>query len=148
MNCSIKHPFFSILIPVFNGEQLIAQCIESALSQTFSNFELLICNDASTDNTLEILEQYAEKDKRIRILRHETNQRALIARNDLIRAAKGKYCIFADADDILSTDFLEYAEKILKRKHYDIIRFLNCGKPVRYDKHRADVHHFVKRVLN
>ena len=93
------------------------------MAQTFHSFELLICDDASTDNTLEILEQYAEKDKRIRILRHETNQRALIARNDLVRAAKGKYCIFADADDYILPSFFETAAENLKKKHYDIIQY-------------------------
>lgn len=118
-----KQPFFSVLIPVFNGEAFVAECINSILTQSFVDFELLICDDASTDKTLEILEVFAKKDSRIRILKHETNQRALITRNDLIRAAKGKYCIFADADDKVLPSFFETAAETLKQKHYDIIQY-------------------------
>lgn len=118
-----KQPFFSVLIPVFNGDVFVAECINSILTQSFVDFELLICDDASTDKTLEILEQFAKQDSRIRILKHVTNKRALIARNNLVRSAKGKYCIFADADDELLPDFLETAKKILDKKHYDIIQF-------------------------
>ena len=114
---------FSVLVPVYNGEKFISACLNSVLAQTFPDFELIVCDDASTDGTLEILEDLAKKDQRIRILRHETNQRALIARNNLIRAAKGKYCIFADADDELLPDFLECSYQILNKKHYDIIQF-------------------------
>ena len=123
MTTQEKQPFFSVLIPVFNGEKFISDCIEAILTQNFEDFELIICDDASTDKTMEILKEYEAKDPRIRIITHDVNKRALIARNDLIRAAKGKYCIFADADDELTTDFLKSAKLILDKKHYDIIQF-------------------------
>ena len=115
--------YFSVLIPVYNGEKFIAKCIESILSQSFQDFELLICDDASTDKTSEILKQYQSDSSKIRLVIHNENKRTLIARNNLIRAARGKYCIFADADDELLPDFLEQAAKILKKQHYDIIQF-------------------------
>lgn len=116
-------PFFSVLIPVFNGAQFIETCVNYILAQSFEDFELIICDDASTDNTFEILEQLAQKDSRIRILRHEKNQRAQITRNDLIRVAKGQYCIFCDADDYVLPAFFEIAAENLKKKHYDIIQY-------------------------
>ena len=120
---TVNVPFFSVLIPVFNGAQFIETCVNYILAQSFEDFELIICDDASTDNTFEILEQLAQKDKRIRILRHEKNQRAQITRNDLIRVAKGQYCIFCDADDYVLPAFFEIAAENLKKKHYDIIQY-------------------------
>ncbi len=118
-----RQPFFSILIPVYNGELFIVRCLNSILAQSSGDFELLICDDASTDRTPVLLNEFSAKDPRIKIITHSKNQRALIARNDLIRKAQGKYCIFSDADDELFPDFLETAKKILDKKHYDIIQF-------------------------
>lgn len=118
-----KQPFFSVLVPVYNGALFVSKCIDSILSQTFKDFELIVCDDASTDKTPEILKEYQAKDSRVQILSHDNNKRALITRNDLIRAAAGKYCILADADDELLPDYLERANQILIKKHYDIIQF-------------------------
>jgi len=116
-------PFFSVLIPVYNDGKTVERCINSVLKQSFSNIELIICDDASTDNTPGILKSYIQKDPRIKIITHEKNMRALIARNDLIRSARAKYCIFVDADDEILPGFLARAYQILMKKHYDIVQF-------------------------
>ncbi len=114
---------FSVLIPVYNGEKYLARALDSVLAQSYPHFELIVCDDASTDSTPEILRNYAEKDSRIRIITHEKNQSAFTTRNNLIRAAKNPFCTFIDADDTVSADFLKRSSRILNEKEYDILEF-------------------------
>ena len=90
-------PFFSVIIPTYNRGHLIVKSIESLLLQTFQDFEVVIVDDASTDNTGEII--FSIKDNRISYLRNETNQERCITRNRGIEAAKGRYICFLDSDD-------------------------------------------------
>src|SRR5690606_26868335 len=87
----------SVLMPAYNVATFIDQAIKSILDQTYQNFELLICDDASTDNTWDIITSY--KDSRIRSFRHESNKGYLQTYNFLISQAKGNYLTFQDADD-------------------------------------------------
>lgn len=114
---------FSVLIPVYNGERFIARALDSVLAQTWRHFELLVCDDASTDGTAAILRRYAERDPRIRLLFHGQNKQGFTTRNDLARAARFPYCTYLDADDALAPDFLERAAAILSRREYDILEF-------------------------
>jgi len=96
--------FFSVIIPVYNKEQFLVHTINSVLNQSFTNFELLLINDGSTDNSLALLNQYT--DKRIRLI-SQTNQGVSAARNLGIQEAKAPYLAFLDADDIWEPDHLE-----------------------------------------
>ena len=88
----------SVLIPAYNAEKTINRCLDSILCQTFQDIELIIVNDGSTDNTLSILLNYAEKDKRI-IIYNQPNQGVSAARNTGLRNASGDYILYVDSDD-------------------------------------------------
>lgn len=99
-------PIISIIIPVYNVEEFISKCIESILSQTFKNFELILVNDGSTDRCGEICDEYARKDKRIHVI-HKANGGQSTARNVALDIAKGKYIGFVDGDDYIASDMYE-----------------------------------------
>lgn len=95
----LAHPvFFSIIIPVYGAEKFLHKCIDSVLSQTYSNFELILVEDGSPDNCPQICEEYAQHDNRVRVI-HKSNGGAASARNVGIRAAYGDYIMFTDSDD-------------------------------------------------
>lgn len=99
-----EHPLVSVIVPVYNAEDCVRKCVESLLSQTLKNIEIILVNDGSTDNTPAILKEYAKSDSRIRII-DEINQGCNVARNKAIRLAKGNYIGFVDADDSVSEDY-------------------------------------------
>ncbi len=92
-----KKPEISVIIPTFNRENLLSQSIKSILSQSYQDFEIIVVDDASTDNTRKIVESF-NVDK-IRYIRHKKNKGGAIARNTGIKTAKGKYIAFQDSDD-------------------------------------------------
>ena len=94
----------SIVVPVYNAEKYIGVCVNSVLEQTHSNFELLLINDGSKDNTLEVLKSY--KDSRIKVYSFD-NQGAGKTRNKGIQLSRGKYITFVDSDDYIDKDYLE-----------------------------------------
>jgi len=93
-------PIISVILPVFNGEDHLAECIESILHQTYTNFEFIIVDDASTDNTPKILKKYSRQDERIKIITNLVNQKQTISANIACKNAVGKYLARMDADDI------------------------------------------------
>ena len=104
---------FSIIIPCYNVEKYIENTVKSVLKQTFENFEILLINDGSTDNTLKILKKF--DDKRIKILNQE-NKGVSSARNLGIKNAKGKYFLFLDGDDEIDENLLLEANNIFREK--------------------------------
>lgn len=92
-------PLVSIITPAYNSADLIAETIESILAQTFTDWELLITDDCSKDNTVEIVKSYAEKDSRIKLFQLEKNGGGGVARNNSIAQAQGRYIAFCDSDD-------------------------------------------------
>lgn len=114
---------FSIIVSSYNYAEFIPQTIESVLNQTYPYFELILVNDGSTDNTLEIMNNYALKDNRIKII-NQTNQGLSIARNNAMQIAVGKYFWFVDADDYIAPNALEILNnKIIETEKPDIISF-------------------------
>lgn len=97
----------SIITPNFNCEKYIRKTIESVQAQTYSNWEMLVVDDCSTDNSSKILEEISEKDNRVRILQNEHNSGAAVSRNYGLREAKGKWIAFLDSDDLWKSDKLE-----------------------------------------
>lgn len=116
-------PFFSIIIPVYNAYTYIGKAIESILGQTFTDFELIIVDDCSKDNSLLICNKYALKDKRIRVLKNDTNSGASVARNKGLDNALGKYCGFVDADDYIDPRLLETVYEALSVSNADMLKF-------------------------
>ena len=96
----------SIIIPVYNTQKYLKKCINSIIDQTYSNLEIILVNDGSTDNSLEICKEYEKIDERVFIISGE-NHGVSHARNMGIRKAKGEYLYFADSDDYLETDAIE-----------------------------------------
>jgi glycosyltransferase involved in cell wall biosynthesis len=101
-----KPPKLSIGLPVYNGERFLAQCIDSLLGQTFSDFELIISDNASTDSTAEICRDYAAKDSRVRYFRSDENRGAAWNFNNTYHMACGEYFKWAAHDDLHHRDFL------------------------------------------
>lgn len=99
-------PLVSVIIPAYNAEDYISQCLSSVLSQTLSDIEVIVVDDGSTDRTASIVEELTHRDGRIRLIRQE-NQCAGVARNKGMEVAEGKYLYFLDADDWIELDSLE-----------------------------------------
>lgn len=96
----------SIVVPVYNVAQYLECCLESLINQTLKDIEIICVNDASTDNSLEILKSYVSKDNRIKLINFEENKGVSIARNTGIKLAQGEYIGFVDSDDWIDLDFL------------------------------------------
>jgi glycosyltransferase involved in cell wall biosynthesis len=119
----IKSPFeVSVILPIYNMGPYLRQCLESILSQTLTKTEILCVNDGSTDNSLLILKEFAQKDARIKIF-DQRNQGAAVARNLGIRQATGEYLSILDADDFFAPDMLLKAYKKAVATSADIILF-------------------------
>lgn len=97
----------SIIVPVYNAEQYLGDCIKSVLKQTYTHFELILVEDGSTDNSREICRRVGMDDIRISLVRQERNQGVSRARNAGIEAAKGKYLFFLDSDDTIHPRLIE-----------------------------------------
>ncbi len=118
----------SIITPNYNSEQFIKKTIESVLSQTYQNWEMLIVDDVSSDKSIEIIEEYTKKDSRIKLIRLEKNSGPVVARNRAIKEAKGRYIAFLDSDDfwhkdklVIQLEFMEEKEAILSFTGYYIV---------------------------
>jgi glycosyltransferase involved in cell wall biosynthesis len=116
-----KNIFFSIIVPVYNVEAYLEQCIDSILSQTYSNFEIIMVNDGSTDSSAEICSKYEKKDCR-NIIIHKENKGLSDARNVGLLKAKGDYVIFTDSDDYWQgSQVLEELNSFIKNTSPDMI---------------------------
>lgn len=122
-------PEISVIIPCFNQGKYIAECLDSVLAQTFTNYEVIIVNDGSTDDSLKIIKQYTNKYKNFRLL-DQSNQGVVFARNNAISKAKGKYFYPLDADDKITPECLEKLYNAIINGKGDIItsRVLKFGK--------------------
>lgn len=95
----MDEPLVSVIMPAYNAEKYIAQSIDSVVKQSYQNWELLITDDRSNDNTQQIVKQYSNQDSRIKLFVNEENGGAGVARNNSIQQAKGRFIAFLDADD-------------------------------------------------
>ena len=111
MSKSISKPFISVIIPAYNSAKFIRKCLNSAISQTFKDIEIICIDDCSEDNTAEILQEYANRDARIKIITNQTKQYAGISRNIGVEAAVGEYIFYLDSDDYLQENALETVYK-------------------------------------
>lgn len=101
-----KEPLVSIITPCYNAEKYIEETIKSVINQTYQNWEMIIVDDISTDNTISIINQYIMIEPRIRFYVLDNKGGASIARNKAIRESNGKYIAFLDADDLWKEDKL------------------------------------------
>ncbi len=131
----VVQPLVSVIIPTYNQEACIACCLESILTQSLRNLEVIIINDASTDNTLVLCEDYASKDSRVRVYSNEKNMGQGYSRNLALEISCGKYITYVDSDDYILPHLALHGVAILEHNFYiDFIhycvRFDPDGKPV------------------
>lgn len=115
-----KEELISIIIPIYNVEEYLEDCIESVIQQTYKNLEIILVDDGSTDNCLNICNKYKKKDNRIKII-HKENAGLSDARNVGIEFSTGQYIAFVDSDDFIEIDMYEILYQDLKDNRADII---------------------------
>lgn len=113
---------FTIIVTVFNKDKTLKRCLTSILNSSFNDFEILIINDGSTDNSAKIMEQYSKEFKKI-IVYNQSNKGVGFTKKLGIQLAKGKYIIFVDADDTINPNLLFILNKEIKKHKPDIIKF-------------------------
>lgn len=124
-----ENPIISVIVPVFNVDKYLDQCIGSILNQTFTDFELILVNDGSFDYSYKICKEYAAKDSRVRVLSQE-NKGLSAARNLGIENAKGQYLSFVDSDDYVIPEYLDCLYTILIENDAEVV----IGEFYRYNE--------------
>lgn len=120
---STKKPKVSIVIPVYNTASWLEECLNSVINQTMSDLEIVCVDDASTDTSPEILDDYSHRDARIRVITLEQNEGLSHARNVGMDTAGGEYIYFLDSDDFITSDAIDRLYAICKLNHLDIAYF-------------------------
>lgn len=113
-------PKVSVIVPVYNTEKYLERCIDSIISQSFKDFELIIINDGSKDKSLSIMKEHARKDKRIRVF-DQNNKGPAITRNFGINQAKAKYVMFIDSDDYIDDNYIQDYYNVISKEDLDIV---------------------------
>ena len=111
---------FSIIVPVYNVEKYLNKCVDSILCQTCADFELILVDDGSSDNSPIICDEYTKKDNRVKVI-HKENGGQTSARNAGLEIALGEYVVFIDSDDWVSENYLELFEKAIKEHGVDVV---------------------------
>ena len=111
-------PLVSVVIPCYNAEKFVGYTLDSVISQTYKNIEIICINDCSKDETLRVLEEYAKRDERIRIMSNPKNLGVAETRNNALKVAEGEYIAFVDSDDIWHLDKLEKQINFMIKKAY------------------------------
>lgn len=111
----MKEELVSIIVPVYNAEKFLNDTINTVLKQTYENWELILVNDCSKDNSVKIIKEYQKNDKRIKLVNNKENSGAAISRNNGIDKSKGKYLCFLDADDLWDKNKLKKQIKFMKK---------------------------------
>jgi len=136
------NPEISIITPAYNSEKYISETVESVLKQTFTDWEMIIVDDASTDRTEDIVRSFAAKDSRIRYYRFDQNSgRPAVPRNHAIQRARGDYLAFLDSDDLWLPDKSEYQLNDMKRNglefSYGPTKLTSGGQDIYFDGKRG-----------
>ena len=116
-------PKISIIIPVYNVEKYLAECLDSCINQTLHDIEIICINDCSPDNSQKILDEYKNKDIRVKIIKHEKNLGLGGARNTGIENASGEYLWFVDSDDFISENACQLLYDTAKEHNLDMLNF-------------------------
>lgn len=114
-------PMISVIVPVYNTEKYLDKCISSIVNQTYKKIQIILVDDASTDSSKNICQNWQKKDKRICIIYNQKNKGAAFSKNRGIEVASGSYISFVDSDDWILSDMLEKMVSILQKYHADII---------------------------
>lgn len=133
----------SVIIPVYNVEQYLEECMDSVLNQTYTNLEIILIDDGSTDTSGILCDKYAEKDSRVRVI-HQANGGAGKAKNTGLERMTGSLVVFVDSDDLLPVDSIEYRVAKLEEYQADIVQGCFCEFSERWNQ-RQD--HYSGNVL-
>lgn len=114
-----SNPLITLIVPVYKVEPYLKRCLDSIINQTYKNLEIILVDDGSPDNCGIICDEYASKDKRIKVI-HKENGGLSSARNTGLDIAQGEYISFIDSDDTISIDMIEYLYKLLNKNDADI----------------------------
>ena len=112
----------SVIIPVYNAEKTIRRCLESIMSSEYEEYEVVVVDDGSTDNSASILFEYANRDRRVKII-NQPNSGPSIARNKGLELAEGEIIAFVDSDDYVRNDYLDQLEKVFREQRADVVFF-------------------------
>ncbi len=119
----------SVVIPIYNIEDYIGDCLKSVVNQTYKNLEIICVDDCGTDNSMNIVEDYAKGDHRIKIIRQKENRGQGEARNlGIVDTVTGKYICFIDSDDFIESDYIESFVKTIEDKNVDLVCNINILK--------------------
>ena len=132
----------SVIIPVYNVEQYLRQCLDSVINQTFKDIEIIIVNDCSQDNSLQIIKEYQQEDDRIVLINLEKNGGVGLARNEGMKVAKGKYITFVDSDDWIRKDYIEVLYNSITKYNTDVA----FSKFERYDNNSKNIINNNKKI--
>ena len=117
----------SVVVPIYNVEKYLPECIESVQNQSYMNLEIILVDDGSPDNSGKIADEYAKKDGRIKVI-HKKNGGLSDARNAGIEVATGDYIMFLDSDDLLTADACKVLEEKIEKENADYVigNYINC----------------------
>lgn len=119
----------SVVIPVYNIEKYIGDCLNSIINQTYKNLEIICIDDCSTDESMKKVNEYAEKDTRIKILKQKENRGQGEARNlGIIKSVTGEYVYFIDSDDFIEKNYIEEMVNVIEKKNVDLVCNVNILK--------------------
>lgn len=139
----------SIILPIYNVEKYLEKCIQSVIAQTYSNIEIILVNDGSKDNSLEICNQYAERDNRIVVL-DKKNGGLSDARNAGAKIAKGEYFVFIDSDDYIHHQMIELLYKGIVEKNAELaicdLQYVYEGKQVERENEKIDISKEIENI--
>lgn len=131
----------SILVPCYNVEAFLPQCLDSIINQTYCDLQIVIVDDGSKDKTLTIAQEYASRDSRIEVY-HQKNQGVAAARNELLSKIKGNYFLFVDSDDWLELGMVEFLYTLAEKENADIV---TCNEVINETKVKQE---YISRIYS
>lgn len=137
---SLEEELVSVIMPAYNCEKYIEETLNSVINQSYLNWEIIVVDDCSSDNTIDILKKYSNKDPRIKHYRLDKNFGAAVTRNKAIDMAEGKYIAFLDSDDVWFPEKLKKQISLMKQKNYSF----TCTSYNKIDSNGKDLCRIIK----
>ena len=134
----IMDELISVIVPVYNTEKYLVECVESLRKQTYSNIEIILVDDGSTDASIEICDEFAEKDSRVKVF-HKKNEGVAVARNFGIQQSNGQYVVIVDSDDVAVDRMIEVLYTQIKENDADIA----VGNYYIYDETDGNFYYYI-----
>ena len=134
----IMDELISVIVPIYNTEKYLVECVESLRKQTYSNIEIILVDDGSTDASIEICDEFAEKDSRVKVF-HKKNEGVAVARNFGIQQSNGQYVVIVDSDDVAVDRMIEVLYTQIKEKDADIA----VGNYYIYDESDGNFYYYI-----